>query len=219
MSGNKIVCLYKNRDVKGNIVNYVLKDENEQTVSLTKELIKAMMRTGKYDFVNLQIDKTGRLVDKALPKEVIRANPNDKYKKHETYNKKAQACEDKIKKELKKHFKTGLLHTSDDEFQVKDQDDFNKEFNRIKKAWESIHTGEHYEDRRTFEELRLDILDVISDRDSALYYGYMGGDVFCYDEIDIMYSYNKEDIRKYLNSFIGDIDEETYQMYRHTNID
>lgn len=69
MSKIKIICLYKNRDNKGNIIDYVLKDEIGQTVPFTRDYIKAMMLTGKYEFVNLQIDKAGRLVDKALPKD------------------------------------------------------------------------------------------------------------------------------------------------------
>ena len=68
MSKMKVMCLYKNRDNKGNIVDYVLKDETGKQFNATAQQIKFEFQAGRYEFMNLQIDKAGRLVDKALPK-------------------------------------------------------------------------------------------------------------------------------------------------------
>lgn len=58
-------CIAKNRNYRGEIESYVLKDGNEQTIVVTGSQIKQAMRAGKINIVNLQIDKAGRLVDKA----------------------------------------------------------------------------------------------------------------------------------------------------------
>lgn len=70
MSRIKVMCINKNRDSKGNIVNYMLKDETGNQFIATAQQIKEEIKIGRYEFVNLQIDKAGRLVDKALPKSV-----------------------------------------------------------------------------------------------------------------------------------------------------
>jgi len=70
MSRIKVMCINKNRDSKGNIVDYMLKDETGNQFIATAQQIKEEIKIGRYEFVNLQIDKAGRLVDKALPKSV-----------------------------------------------------------------------------------------------------------------------------------------------------
>lgn len=58
-------CISKNRDNKGNIINYTLQDKNGKRVQMTSDQIKAKIRTKEICVVNLQIDTLGRLVDKA----------------------------------------------------------------------------------------------------------------------------------------------------------
>ena len=64
----KAICVAKNRDEKGNIVNYTLKDANNQLKKFTSKEIKDGIRAGQLVVKNLQIDKAGRLVDKAAEK-------------------------------------------------------------------------------------------------------------------------------------------------------
>lgn len=61
----KVKCESKNRDSKGAIVDYTLVDETGKRFQATGQQIKEEMRAGKYEFVNLQLDKAGRLIDKA----------------------------------------------------------------------------------------------------------------------------------------------------------
>lgn len=65
----KVKCMNKVRDEKGNIVKYQLMDENGNKIEATSKEIKAEIKAGKYEFINLQIDKAGRLVDKATAKD------------------------------------------------------------------------------------------------------------------------------------------------------
>mgnify|MGYP003189878306 CR=1 FL=1 len=58
-------CISKNRDSKGNIINYTLQDKNGKRVQMTSDQIKAKIRTKELNILNLQIDTLGRLVDKA----------------------------------------------------------------------------------------------------------------------------------------------------------
>ena len=67
----KVKCLGKNRNNKGNIINYNLQDETGRQFQATAQQIKAEIRKGQYEFINLQIDKAGRLVDKAEEKTKI----------------------------------------------------------------------------------------------------------------------------------------------------
>lgn len=62
----KVKCISKNRNAKGVILNYILQDERGQVIKATGQQIKKVINTGQYDFVNLQVDKAGRLVDKAM---------------------------------------------------------------------------------------------------------------------------------------------------------
>lgn len=69
----KVRCLSKNRNNKGVIVSYNLQDETGRQFQATGQQIKEEIRKGQFEFVNLQIDTTGRLVDKAVekPKKII----------------------------------------------------------------------------------------------------------------------------------------------------
>ena len=64
----KVKCVGKNRNDKGVIVNYNLVDEKGNKFQATSQQIKSEIKAGKYQFTNLQIDKAGRLVDKAEEK-------------------------------------------------------------------------------------------------------------------------------------------------------
>lgn len=57
-------CIEKNRNYRGEIESYVLKDGSGQQIVVTGNQIKQAIRAGKINIVNLRIDKAGRLVDK-----------------------------------------------------------------------------------------------------------------------------------------------------------
>ena len=61
----RVKCVGKNRNDKGVIVNYNLVDETGREFQATAQQIKVEIRKGQYQFTNLQIDKAGRLIDKA----------------------------------------------------------------------------------------------------------------------------------------------------------
>lgn len=65
----KVKCIGKNRDSRGTIINYNLVDEVGNKFQATGQQIKTEMQSGRYKFINLQVDKAGRLVDKAEKKE------------------------------------------------------------------------------------------------------------------------------------------------------
>lgn len=69
----KMKCIKKVRDNKGNIVKYQLVGDDGSRIEATSKEIKAEMHAGRYDFLNLQIDKAGRLVDKAMSKTPVPA--------------------------------------------------------------------------------------------------------------------------------------------------
>ena len=62
----KIKCLKKNRDAKGNIKSYLLQKETGEVFEATGQQIKNEIAANNYEFINLQIDKAGRLIDKAV---------------------------------------------------------------------------------------------------------------------------------------------------------
>ena len=69
----RMKCINKVRDNKGNIVKYQLVGDDGSKIEATSKEIKAEMHAGRYDFINLQIDKAGRLVDKAVAKTPVPA--------------------------------------------------------------------------------------------------------------------------------------------------
>lgn len=62
-------CVGKERNEKGVIVKYILKSENGDRIETTSKEIKEGIKKGALAVANLQIDKAGRLVDKAEEKE------------------------------------------------------------------------------------------------------------------------------------------------------
>lgn len=68
----KVKCISKNRNNKGNIIDYTLQDETGRVFNVTVQQIKQEMHKGNYEFINLQLDKAGRLIDKQKD-EVSRA--------------------------------------------------------------------------------------------------------------------------------------------------
>ena len=62
-------CIGKERNEKGVIVKYILKSENGDMIETTGKEIKEGIKRGALAVANLQIDKAGRLVDKAEEKE------------------------------------------------------------------------------------------------------------------------------------------------------
>ena len=62
-------CIGKERNEKGVIVKYILKSENGDRIETTGKEIKEGIKRGALAVANLQIDKAGRLVDKAEEKE------------------------------------------------------------------------------------------------------------------------------------------------------
>lgn len=58
------ICIKKNRDEKGNIINYVIQDCNGEYKTVTGIQIKQAIKAGQLFVVNLQIDKAGRLIDR-----------------------------------------------------------------------------------------------------------------------------------------------------------
>lgn len=65
----RVRCVGKERNEKGVIVKYILKSENGDRIETTSKEIKEGIKKGALAVVNLQIDKAGRLVDKAEEKE------------------------------------------------------------------------------------------------------------------------------------------------------
>lgn len=66
----RVTCISKNRNNKGVIVNYTLKDETGHIFTATVNTIKEEMKLNRYEFTNLQIDSIGRLVDKVNKEEI-----------------------------------------------------------------------------------------------------------------------------------------------------
>lgn len=65
----RVRCVGKERNEKGVIVKYILKSENGDRIETTSKEIKEGIKKGALAVANLQIDKAGRLVDKAEEKE------------------------------------------------------------------------------------------------------------------------------------------------------
>lgn len=61
-------CINKRRDARGNIVSYDLQLGNGQIINLQSTEVKKYVKSNKLEITNLQIDKAGRLVDKAVEK-------------------------------------------------------------------------------------------------------------------------------------------------------
>lgn len=79
----RIKCVNKVRNSKGNIIKYQLIAEDNSRIEATAEQIKQEMRyNNRYDFINLQIDSAGRLVDK----KIIVKNRDEKERERNSLN-------------------------------------------------------------------------------------------------------------------------------------
>lgn len=67
----KVRCINKNRDKNGKIISYTLQFEDDRVIQATSKEIKNEIVAKKYEFVNLQLDKVSRLVDKAEKKQQV----------------------------------------------------------------------------------------------------------------------------------------------------
>ena len=76
MAKVKEQCIEKTRDRAGNITQYVMKDENGKVDYLNRDQMLKMLKNKNYEVVNLQIDKAGRIVDKAVELEKVAQGNN-----------------------------------------------------------------------------------------------------------------------------------------------
>lgn len=65
----RVRCVGKERNEKGVITKYILRSESGDRIETTGKEIKEGIKRGALEVENLQIDKAGRLVDKAEEKE------------------------------------------------------------------------------------------------------------------------------------------------------
>lgn len=88
----EVTCVKKNRNSKGNIINYTLRDVNGMERLATGQQIKDAIRNNQLNVINLQIDRAGRLVDKKetklnkagclVDKKYAKLDKSDPYYKH-----------------------------------------------------------------------------------------------------------------------------------------
>jgi hypothetical protein len=71
----EVTCVNKFRDKQGNILGYLLKDNYGRTLKISHAQLKKDLANRKYIVDNLQIDKAGRLVDRAVAKPVNTKQP------------------------------------------------------------------------------------------------------------------------------------------------
>lgn len=76
MAKVKVQCIEKTRDRVGNITQYVIKDEYGKVDYLNRDQMLKMLKNKNYEVVNLQIDKAGRIVDKAVELEKVAQGNN-----------------------------------------------------------------------------------------------------------------------------------------------
>lgn len=65
----KVMCVEKNRNAVGAIVEYVLCDEYGNTCYLNRDGMVKILKDKDYDVLNLQLDKMGRIVEKSMNNE------------------------------------------------------------------------------------------------------------------------------------------------------
>lgn len=94
----RVRCVGKQRNEKGVIVKYILKSENGDRIETTSKEIKEGIKRGALAVANLQIDKAGRLVDKAEEKE--KPARKESQKPEQTSNKRI-ITKDVARKEVK----------------------------------------------------------------------------------------------------------------------
>lgn len=64
-----IYCLEKHRNRSGLIIEYIMSDEHGDKGSFDRQGVKQLIKDKKYNVVNLQLDRLGRVVDKAVQNE------------------------------------------------------------------------------------------------------------------------------------------------------
>lgn len=102
----KIKCLNKNRGYNGSILSYTLQDETGRVFEATKNQICFAMMTKQHTFIDLQIDKLGRLIYKSSNESVCqKMDPTSEkeFLKGLLHNKDIQATMNKLLRNLKKH--------------------------------------------------------------------------------------------------------------------
>ncbi|MBR4981948.1 MAG: hypothetical protein IKY94_05260 [Lachnospiraceae bacterium] len=75
----KVVCVEKIRRINGKQVtmHYTLQFESGRKEVLNAKQVKELVASGRYEFLDLQIDKAGRLVKKAMDRNYV--NKNSKF--------------------------------------------------------------------------------------------------------------------------------------------
>lgn len=71
MGALKLQCVQKIRDGQGNVVEYIISDGHSYTERLDRQGVKRLLKDKRYDVINLQIDKLGRVVEKPLAKSFL----------------------------------------------------------------------------------------------------------------------------------------------------
>lgn len=74
----RVYCIEKHHNKSGAITEYILGDEFGNTSVLTRKDMVATLRDRNYEVMNLQLDKLGRIVEKAVPTETKAINEINK---------------------------------------------------------------------------------------------------------------------------------------------
>lgn len=68
-AGVKIYCIDKFRNKRGAVVEYIMGDEFGNSNSFNRSEMVEVLKDSRYVVMNLQLDKLGRIVEKAIPNE------------------------------------------------------------------------------------------------------------------------------------------------------
>ena len=208
----KIKCIKKNRDAKGNIKSYLLQKETGEVIEATGQQIKSEIAANNYEFINLQIDKAGRLVDKALKQDkaeellerLIAESGETSYEiLDETKRKKYYLCKKKIIAETIKALEEGIVMFNEDSVHATDR--YSKEIEKVKRVWNSLLPDMPDEYRESFETLEFDLAE------AAVFYTehgrklYLGVAINDFAGMESNYSYSEDRIRSACNALAYDI--------------
>ena len=86
MAAIKLYCLEKHRDKNGAVIEYLMGVERGDTGCFDRKGVIALIKDKKYDVVNLQVDKLGRVVDKEIKDEKSIVNNINKLSKSTNIN-------------------------------------------------------------------------------------------------------------------------------------
>jgi hypothetical protein len=191
----KIKCIKKNRDAKGNIKSYLLQKETGEVIEATGQQIKAEIAANNYEFINLQIDKAGRLVDKALnqdKEEFIESETLDETKR------KKYLCKKKIIAETIRALEDDTVVLMEDN-SVHATGRYYEEIEKVKKVWNSLGLEEK------FEEVEIDRVEAAIfyyDHKKRLFFGVACG---YFAGLESNYSYSEEKIRSSVSALVDEI--------------